>query len=129
MALWLQIILAIVLALLCWFLVPLLLQLRRTAAAVERLAEGARQDLHQIAGDVHHLRNRADDLADMAAASLELPIGVSRIFSGVAKTVEAFLGRGELPWFSAVMAGMKFVMNLIRRPRSKAGTKEASDES
>jgi hypothetical protein len=128
MALWLQILLAIVLALLCWFLVPLLMQLRRTAAAVERLAEGARQDLHQIAADVHHLRGRADDLADMAASSLELPIGVSRIVSGVANTVEAFLGRAELPWISPLLTGAKFVMNLIRRPRKRAETKEASHE-
>jgi hypothetical protein len=128
MALWLQVVLALILGLLCWFLVPLLLQLRRTAAAVERLAEGARQDLHQMAADVHHLRGRADELADMATASLELPIGISRIASGLARTVEAFLGKADLPWISALMAGIKWAMNLIRRPGKKSETEEATHE-
>ena len=127
MALWLQIILALILALLCGFLVPLLIQVRRTAAAVERLAEGARQDLQQMAADVHHLRERADVLADLAESSMQLPLGIGRIISGIAKTLEAFLGRADLPWFASLLTGVKFVLNLIRRPRKGAETKEASE--
>lgn len=128
MDLWLQIILALVLVAVGGCLVPLLLQARRTAASVQRLAESARVDLDQIAADVHHLRSRADELADLAAASLELPLGLGRIVSGTAHAVEAFLGRGGLPWMDALLTGIKLVMNLFRRPQKAEETKEASHE-
>ena len=127
MALWLQIILAIVLVALCACLVPLLLQLRRTAASVQLLAESARADLKQITDDVHHLRERADGLADLAVASLEWPMGLGRIVSGAVQTVEAFLGQGG-PWMGALLTGLKFALNLIRRPKKEAETKEAPSE-
>jgi hypothetical protein len=127
MAIWLQVILAIVLVAVCACLVPLLLQLRRTAAAVEQLAESARADLRQVAADVHHLRSRADELADLASASLELPLGIGRILSGTAKAVETFLVQGGLPWMSALLSGLKFVLQFIRR-RKGAEAKEAPNE-
>ena len=128
MALWLQIILAIVLVAVGACLVPLLLQVRRTAASVQRLAESARMDLSQIAADVHHLRSRADALADLAEASLTLPLGLGRIVSGTAHAVEAFLGRGGLPMVDLLLTGLKFVLNLFRRPKPEAEPKEAPHE-
>jgi hypothetical protein len=128
MAWWLQGVLAIVLVVLCGFLVPLLLQMRRTAAAVERLAESAREDFKQVAGDVHHIRERADALADLAQASLEVPLGLSRIIAGVAQTMTGFVAREGLPWMGALVSGIKFVINFFRRPGKEAKTKEATHE-
>jgi|GEM_PF-1346649 hypothetical protein len=129
MATWLQVILAIVLVGVGVCLVPLLLQLRRTAAAVQQLAESARGDLRQVADDVHHLRGRADELADMAASSMELPLGLGRILAGVGQGLEGFLARdGGAPWLSALLTGLKFVISFIRRPRKAGGPKEASHE-
>lgn len=129
MAVWLQVILAIVLVALGACLVPLLLQLRRTAAAVQTLAESARADLRQVADDVHHLRERADGLADLASTSMQLPMGISRIVAGTAQSLEAFLGRGGVPWASALLTGLKFVISFMRRPRkASARSKEASHE-
>ena len=127
MALWLQIILAIVLVAVGACLVPLLLQLRRTAASVQLLAESAREDIRLIAADVHHLRSRADDLADLARTSLELPLGLGRIVAGVAQGMEAFLANG-LPWMGALLTAIKFVLNLMRRPAKEAEAKEAASE-
>ncbi len=127
MALWLQIILAIVLVAICGCLVPLLLQLRRTAASVQLLADSARADLRQIAADVHHLRDRADGLVDLASASLAMPLGIGRIVSGAAQALEAVLGQGG-PWMGALLTGLKFALNLIRRPRKETAAKEGSHE-
>jgi hypothetical protein len=128
MAWWLQVVLAIVLVVLCGVLVPLLLQLRRTAAAVQGLAESARADLGQITADVHHLRIRADDLVDMAAASLEGPVSLGRFTAGAVGAVEALLGKGGLGWLSPVLSGLKLVVNFLRRPKKGAASKEDTHE-
>jgi len=126
MAIWLQIVLAVVLVTLGAFLVPLLLQLRRTAAAVERLAESARLDLDQIANDVHHLRARVDGLADLAAESLELPIGIGRIVTMLVKALELIVGKGAPVLLGSLLTGLRFVLNLVRRPR-KEGRGQGGD--
>ena len=128
MATWLQVILAIVLVGVGVCLVPLLLQLRRTAAAVQQLAESARGDLRQVADDVHHLRSRADELADMAASSMELPLGLGRVLAGVGQGLEGFLARDTAPWLSALLTGLKFVISFIRRSHKADGPKEAFHE-
>ena len=127
MAIWLQIILAIVLVAVGACLVPLLLQLRRTAASVQVLAESARVDLRRISDDVHHLRDRADGLADLAMASLEWPMGLGRIVSGAVTALESILGRGG-PWMGALLTGLRFALNLIRRPKNTAEPKEEPHE-
>jgi hypothetical protein len=130
MALWLQIILAIVLLALGVCLVPLLLQLRRTAASVQLLADSARVDIRQIADDVHHLRSRADELADLAAVSLALPLGLGRILASIAHGLESFLGNVGLPWMGALLTVVKFFLNLVRRPKheKEAEAKEEANE-
>jgi len=124
MAWWLQVIIAIVLVVLCGALVPLLLQLRRTAAAVEGLAQSARADL----GQIHHLRIRADGLVDLATSSLEGAVSLGRFTSGAVHAVEALLGKGGLGWLSPLLTGVKFVVNFLRRPKRRADSKEASHE-
>jgi len=115
MALWLQIILALVLVVLCACLVYLLLQLRTTAASVQQLADSARQDIHQIAGDIHQISARADALADKANACLDLPAGIGRAASGLLGQLQGSLD-AELPtWLGILLTGLKFVLNLMRR--------------
>jgi hypothetical protein len=128
MAIWLQIILGIVLLAVCACLVPLLLQLRRTATSVQQLAESAREDLRQIAADVHHLRGRADVLADMAAAGMEMPMSIGRIVNSTVLTVESLLTKVGPPWLEVMLTGLKFVLNLVRRPKPAEPTKAASHE-
>jgi hypothetical protein len=128
MAFWLQIVLAVVLVAVAACLIPLLLQLRRTATAVQHLAESARTDLQQVAADVHHLRNRADELADLATSSMELPMSIGRIVAGTATALETYLGRGTPAWLGALLTGLKFAFNLIRRPSKAAKSKEESHE-
>lgn len=128
MAWWLQVVLAIVLVVLCGVLVPLILQLRRTAASIEGLAESARSDLGQITADIHHLRVRADNLVDMASASLEGPLSLGRFASGAVAAVEALLGKGGLGWLGPLLTGLKMVVNFLRRPKKEAASKEATHE-
>jgi hypothetical protein len=127
MAIWLQIILAIVLLAVGACLVPLLLQLRRTAASVQHLADSARQDLQQITEDVHHIRARADDLADLAEAGLQWPLRIGRLVSGALDTMESVMGHTR-PWISALLTGLRFALNLLRRPKAPAEPKESSHE-
>ena len=128
MAIWLQIILGIVLLAVCACLVPLLLQLRRTATSVQQLAESAREDLRQIAADVHHLRGRADELADMAAAGMGLPMSIGRIVTGAVQTMESLLTRVGPPWLEVMLTGLKFILNMVRRPKPADPTKGAFHE-
>ena len=128
MDLWLEIVVAIVLVVLAGCLVPLLLQLRRTAAAVQQLAEGAKADLHQVTTDMHHLRERADGLVDLAEEGLMVPVAIGRAVTRVTRTVEDFLGRSTLPWMSALMAGLKFVKAFVQRPQGGDAAKEAPHE-
>ncbi len=128
MALWLQILVGIVLVAVGACLVPLLLQARRTAASVQRLAESAREDLHQIAADVHHLRSRADALADLALTSLEFPLGLSRIVAGTAQALELFMEKAGLPWMGALLTGIKYALTFFRRPKKGDRTKEDDHE-
>ena len=56
MSLLLSITLSLAVVVLTVFLVMLLVQARRTALAVERLADSAAQDLHHVAEDIHEIR-------------------------------------------------------------------------
>ena len=127
MAIWLQVILAIVLLAIGGCLVPLLLQLRRTAASVQQLADSARQDLRQITDDVHHIRTRADGLADLAEAGLNWHLRIGKVASGALGAVEAVLGQTG-PWISALLTAVRFAINLLRRPKKPAEPEEATHE-
>ena len=108
---------------------PLLLQLRRTAAAVQHLADSARQDLQQIAADVHHIRATGPTAwRTWPTASLELPLRHRPDGFRTAQDRGASWAGRNLPWMGALLTGLKFVLNLFRRPRNRAATKEASHE-
>jgi hypothetical protein len=98
------------------FLVLLLIQARRTAAAVERLAESAVRDLHQVSVDIHEVRMRADEMADLAKNTLALPSTLTQVVSGIVRGMPAFFTRrssgGNI--FSTLMTGIQTVLHLFR---------------
>ena len=116
----LQLTAAVVLVVLCAFLVALLIQLKRTATAVASLAESARADLHLIASDIHHLRARADELADLASQGLALPATVTGILDGFLHSLENVLGRGPSPLVELVMVGVRLGMDWFRKRKPAA---------
>ena len=113
----LQIVIAVVLVALCAFLVPLLIQLRRTAAAVERLAESAREDLKGIAEDVHQVRQRVDGLADLAATSLSFPANLGELIASLVRAVPDLLARKSPGWVSLILKGLSYLGAFFLRPR------------
>ena len=120
----LSVVLGIVLMVLCAFLVALILQLRRTAKAVQDLAEGARADIHQVAEDIHQMRNQVDQVAGLAERSLGLPAALGSL----AGAIPALLGRGASPWLEAVLAVARMVMEYLKRPSPAAPEQEKEDE-
>ncbi|MBP1626734.1 MAG: hypothetical protein H6Q00_1209 [Holophagaceae bacterium] len=129
MTLVLQIILALAVLVLVGFLVPLLLQLRRTAQATEVLVRSAQLNLDRMAEDVHHIRLQVDEVAGMAREVLELPRALSQMVSGLVHAVPALFGRkeGGLGVLEMLMAGFQAAASFIRRPAA-AEAKEAGHE-
>jgi len=117
MAQMLQIITAAVLVALCVCLVPLLLQLKRTAVALERLADSAREDLGGIARDVHEVRRRLDGLADLAAAGMALPVSLGESLARLFQCLPDALERRTSGWLGLVIAGLKLVLGAFLRPK------------
>lgn len=96
--------------------VPLLIQLRRTAIAVERLAESAAQDLKQVAEDVHATRAQVEGLVARFQPS---PSG------GAMEGVLGFLQGGSLGRFAPLLTGLIGLISMFLAPKSKTG---GSDE-
>lgn len=92
--------------------VPLLIQLRRTAAAVERLAESATLDLKQVAEDVHATRGQVEGL-------------VARFQPGPSGgALEGLLGlfqSGTLGRFAPLLTGLIGLISMFLAPKSKTG--------
>ena len=97
MSLILQIVLAVAIAILTIFLVLVLIQARSTAASVQRLADSATQDLHQIATDLHEVRTQVDAVTQLAKGTLELPSLLARLVAGIAHGVSGFFREGRPP--------------------------------
>ena len=121
MPLLLQMTLTAVLVILCAFLVPLLIQARRTARAIQILAESAREDLRSMSGDLRLCREHLDRVADQVEASLSLPAAIGRVAAH-------FLDRTAAPWIEALVTGLKIAIDFFRRPSEAAPAKENSDE-
>ena len=120
MALTLQIITAGVLVALCACLVPLLLQLRRTAKAVEKLADSARQDLQAIAGDVHQVRQRVDQVAELAVAGLAIPSTLGEWLTRAVTKLPDLMDRKSPGWISLLMTGLGVALRVFLRPKTAA---------
>ena len=127
MAPWLQIIIAVVLVVLCAVLVPLLLQLQRTARSVQCLAESAQRDLNEIAGDLHQVRTRMDQLADLAASSMALPATLGELMVSLSRSLPDLLGRQTSGWIGIALAGLKFFMGSFMKAKAKEPEPEPTD--
>ena len=129
MSLVLQIVLGLSIATLTVFIVLLLLQARRTAASVQRLAESAAQDLHRVAEDVHEVRQRVDEVAQIAKNTFEVPSMVSQVVTGILGGIPALLGRQNSTQglLQTLLTGAQTALHLFRR-RKMAPPKEESHE-
>lgn len=119
---WLQILLGLSVAAITAALIPFLLQVRRTAAAVERLATSATRDLKQMAEDIHEARMRVDEVAQLARHSLEHPSTLTKVVAGLLGGASFFLGRrgGAPDFFETLLTGLRSALNLFHRPLSKS---------
>jgi hypothetical protein len=120
----LQFVLVLVVVVLAGFLVPLLMQLNRTAKAMQALAESAKEDLSKMSGDVHEVRLHIERLAALTERSLELPATASAMASSV---IRSLAGSSSL-WTTALVTALKFGLDFFRRPREAAPCKEAKNE-
>lgn len=129
MTLVLQIILALAVVVLVGFMVPLLLQLRRTAQATEALARSVQGDVNRMAEDIHQIKVQVDEVTGMARGVLELPCALSQMVSGLVHAVPSLFGRkeGGLSSLEMLVAGFQAAASFIRRPAA-AEEKEASHE-
>lgn len=120
----LQFVLVLVLVVLGAFLVPLLLQLYRTAKAVQALAESAREDLREISHEIHEARLQMERVAALAEKSLEFPVAASSLAANLTRSLGSFLDPDANPWVTALMTGLKIGLDFLRRPSTDAATKE-----
>ena len=128
MSLPLQFVLGLALATLTVFLVLLLIQARRTAAAVERLAEGAIRDLANVAADIHEVRSRVDEVAVLVNRALDLPSVLTQVVTGIIGGLPLLLGprTGASNWVDSLLTGIETALHLFRRPKA-AVPEEAPD--
>jgi len=124
----LQVVLVLVVLILAGCLVPLLLQLYRTAKAVEALAQSAREDLRQIAQDVHETRLHLDKVTAMAEKSLEFPATAGGLATALFRSLTAILDRGPSPWIEALVTAVKIGITFLRRPHAAATEEEKPNE-
>ena len=129
MPLLLQIVLLLTMVTLTVFLVLLLIQARRTAAAVERLAESSARDLQQMIVDIHEVRKQADDVANLARSLIESPSGLTQMVAGVVRAMPGIFSQKSAAsnWIDSLLVGIQGVTYLLRRPKASP-SKEAHHE-
>ncbi|WP_243322229.1 DUF948 domain-containing protein [Geothrix sp. SG200] len=112
----LQVVLSCAILLLTGFLVPLLIQARRTALSVQQFAESASQDLRQVSQDVHDLRLQVEAVGQLAAESLAHPTMLTQVAAGVASGLRgSFMRPTRLePWLEALVTGLQSALHWIR---------------
>lgn len=120
MPLALQIVLCLTVATLTVFLVLLLIQARRTAAAVERLAESAARDLRQMTEDIREVRQQVDGVANLARRLFDLPSGLTQVVAGIVRAMPVFFSRKSHPssWIDSLLPGIQSVLHLLGRPKA-----------
>lgn len=112
----LEVVIAVVLVALGAALIPLLLQLRRTAQAVEQFARSAEADLKQVAEDVHATRMRVEKLADLATQGLEHPGPLGQAIFGIVAAMPAFFqGRPKQNSLAEILVtGLRTALSFLR---------------
>lgn len=129
MSLVLQILLCASVATITVFLVMLMVQARRTAASIERLAASAEQDLRRAADDVHEIRLRVEEITQLAKNTFELPSMVSLVVAGIVQGLPSLLGRRtpSNSFLETLLTGAQTALHLFRRRRAEP-PKEAPHE-
>ncbi len=85
-------VLILAIAVLTSVLVPLMLQLRKTAMAVERLATTASSDIHSISQDVHSVREKVDAIAETVRRTAARFSNVTEALGSIGALVKAVAG-------------------------------------
>lgn len=129
MSLALELTLCAAIAALTIFLVLLLIQARRTAAAVERLAESATRDLRQISEDIHEVRVRTVETTTLIQRTLELPSALTQVVAGIVRAIPSFFShRSEATSFlDALLTGAQTALHLFRSPRPQPSKEESHE--
>lgn len=122
----LQAVVVLVLVVTCTFLVLLLVQLRKTAIALEDLARSAAKDLAKVADDVHQIRLQSDEVASLAKDALALPAQLSKIVGGVTRAVPSLFGSSRLQGglLEILMSGIQMATAFFRRPKAAHNKEE-----
>lgn len=120
-----QVVFLIVLASLGCFLVPLLLQLRKTAKAIEELAKSANRDINRVADDVHQIKIQMDEIAELTKESLTLPANISQMVQTITHLILSFIDiQNEKSIFNNLLSGIQTIIAIFRK-RGDTGEKEA----
>lgn len=112
----LQLVLCFLAVALVAFLVPLILQLKASARSVQLLADSAREDLRQMAHDVHQARLQVERVAVMVEKGLDFPATASAIGSRLIRTLA---GSSSL-WLTGLVTAIKLGLDFLRRPTEAA---------
>ncbi|BDU78754.1 hypothetical protein [Mesoterricola sediminis] len=124
----LQIVLTVVITVVAAFLVSLILQLQKTAQAVQALAESLRVDARQITEDVHQVRLQVDRTAALVERTLEGPATAGLMASSALRGVMGLFGRGAGSLVEGLVTALRIGLDFIRRRRRAAHRKEKNDE-
>ena len=129
MSIAMQIFLCLAVAVLTVFLVRFLMQARRTAAAVERLAQSATQDLRRVAEDIHEVRVRVEDVTGSVRTLLEPPSALAQVVTGLVRAIPSFFRRrsGSSVFLESLVTGAETALHLFRN-RKADPPKEESHE-
>jgi hypothetical protein len=57
-----------------------------------------------------------------------LPMTIGRLVASSVQSMESMLTKVGPPWMEVLLAGLKFILNLVRRPKPETASKEASHE-
>ena len=124
-----QIIVCLAIVTVTVFLAMLLHQARRTAVAMEKLAESAAKDLRQVAEDVHAVRTRVVEVTDLAKSALEMPSALTQVVSGLVRAIPVFFGgttvRGN--FLKTLLTGLQTALHLFRRPKATPKREECHE--
>jgi hypothetical protein len=115
MSQFLQVFIVLAVAALTVTLCMFLIQARKTAQAMERLAESARCDIKSISEDVHEVRLRVDELAAVGKKSLDLPVALGQMASEMVQAIPSMFRKSEPIWLTALGAVMRGVMPFFRK--------------
>ena len=109
------------------FLAMFLFQARRTAAAVERFAESAARDLHQVSTDIHAVKGHAEDVAALVKGTFGLPSALTQVVTGLVRGLPALFTRtsDSTNLLEAVMAAIQGIIALFRKPAAPAEPEQA----